>query len=93
VPRSAFRWVRGEDALGGFESSPGKTRRFCKKCGSQLIAERAGQPNLLLRLGCLDTPVSDTPKMHIWRSDGASWYDPNLQLPELPEGVQPRPSA
>jgi hypothetical protein len=90
VPREKFRWVRGEDVLGGFESSPGKTRHFCTRCGSQVIAERAGQPNVLLRLGCLDTRVSDAPKMHIWRSDGASWYDPKLQLPELPEGVQKR---
>ena len=90
MPREKFRWVRGEDVLGGFESSPGKIRHFCKLCGSHIMAERVGQPNVLLRLGCLDTSVSDTPKMHIWRSDGASWYDPKLQLPELPEGVQKR---
>jgi len=90
VPRSAFRWARGEDVLRGSESSSGKTRHFCTRCGSQIMAERAGQPNVLLRLGCLDTPVSDTPKMHFWRSNGASWYDPKLQLPELPEGAPKR---
>lgn len=87
VPRAAFRWTRGEELLSGFESSPGKTRHFCTRCGSQIIAERAGQPNVLLRMGCLDTPVADTPKLHIWRSDAASWYDPKVTLPELPAGI------
>ena len=90
VPRDRFRWVRGEDLLSTFESSPGKFRRFCSRCGSQIFAERPAQPNVLLRLGCLDTPITDRPKQHIWRSDGASWFDPKDQLPELPRGAAPR---
>jgi hypothetical protein len=86
VPREAFRWTRGEDLLSVFESSPGKLRRFCSRCGSHIVSDRSGQPTVILRLGCLDTPIADTPKFHIWRSDGASWYDPKLLLPEFPEG-------
>lgn len=88
VPRAALRWTRGEDKLAAFESSPGKLRRFCTVCGSQVVAERKGQPNVMLRLGCLDTPITDRPKAHIWRSDAASWYDPKDLLPELPEGAR-----
>lgn len=91
VPRDGFRWVRGEQRLGAFESSPGKLRRFCTACGSQIAAERAGQPTVMLRLGCLDTAITDRPKAHIWRSDAASWYDPKDMLPELAEGAPPRP--
>lgn len=91
VPRGGFRWVRGEERLGAFESSPGKVRRFCAVCGSQITAERDGQPSVMLRLGCLDTAITDRPKAHIWRSDAASWYDPKDMLPELDEGAQPRP--
>ena len=87
VPREKFRWVRGEAMLNQFESSPGKFRHFCTKCGSHIVAERTGQPIVLLRMGCLDTPVTQQPKMHIWRSDAASWYDPRVALPELLEGV------
>lgn len=86
VPRDRFRWTRGEDALGAFESSPGKIRRFCSACGSQLVAERTGQPNVMLRMGSLDTPVTADRQWHIWRSDGASWYDPDKAWPQLPEG-------
>ena len=65
VPRAAFRWLRGEELLSSFESSPGKLRRFCTRCGSHIVADRPNQPNVLLRLGCLDTPVTDRPKLHM----------------------------
>ena len=58
VPREKFRWTRGEELLGAFESSPGKFRRFCTRCGSHLFAERLGQPTVMLRLGCLESPIS-----------------------------------
>ncbi|MCX7364336.1 MAG: GFA family protein [Alphaproteobacteria bacterium] len=87
VPRTGFRWTRGAEMLGAIESSPGKFRRFCSRCGSHLMAERVAQPNVLLRLGCLDTPVRDIPQVHIWRSDGAAWYDPKIDLPELQKGL------
>lgn len=87
VPRETFRWTRGSDLLGAFESSPGKFRRFCTQCGAHLMAERAAQPVVLLRLGCLDTEASRKPEVHIWRSEGASWYDPALPVAELPRGL------
>jgi hypothetical protein len=88
VPRESFRWVRGEDVLAAWESSPGKFRRFCSRCGSHIMAERTAQPVVLLRLGCLDTSVAELPQqLHIWRSGAASWYDPKRQWPEKPEGL------
>jgi len=86
VPRDRFRFTKGEDMLGSFESSPGKFRRFCTRCGSHMMAERPAQPVVLLRLGCVDTTIDARPLMHIWRSDAASWYDPKEALPERPEG-------
>jgi hypothetical protein len=85
VPRERFRFVKGEELLNAFESSPGKFRKFCSRCGSHIVAERVNQPTVLLRLGCLDTPIDDKPRAHIWRSGAASWYDPKLELPEFPE--------
>jgi hypothetical protein len=86
VPKAAFRWVRGEDRLSRYESSPGKFRCFCSACGSQVVVERAEKPVVMLRLGCLDTPVEVVEQWHIWRSDGASWYDPKTPCRELAEG-------
>jgi hypothetical protein len=90
VPRNRFRWIRGENLLQGFESSPGKTRYFCRQCGSHIVAERAGTGAILLRMGCLDTPITARPKVHIWRSDGASWFDPGDQLPQWQHGAAPK---
>jgi hypothetical protein len=86
VPRESFRWTRGKEILASYESSPGKFRRFCAKCGSHIVAERVGQRTVMLRLGCLDTAITDRPKAHIWRSEAATWFDPKDQLPELPKG-------
>jgi hypothetical protein len=86
VPRTGFRWIRGQEFLASFESSLGKFRRFCSRCGSQLVSDRNGQREMTLRLGCLDTPITDRAKCHIWRSDAAPWYDPKDSIPELPEG-------
>ena len=88
VPREHLRWTKGEPLLASFESSPGKLRRFCAKCGSHILAERTGQPTVMLRLGCLDTPLAERPRAHIWRSHGASWFDPKDVVPELPEGFE-----
>lgn len=87
VPRDRFRWVRGQDLLSAIESSPGKFRRFCRRCGSHVMAERVAQPTVLLRLGCLDTNIGAVLQVHIWRSDSASWYDPKQAAPELPKGL------
>jgi hypothetical protein len=92
VPREKFRWIRGQELLRAFESSPGKFRRFCTRCGSHVMAERTAQPVVLLRLGCLDTSVpepamSSLSQVHIWRSDAAPWYDPKVPVPEKAEGL------
>ncbi len=62
VPRDKFRWIRGESLLRRFESSLGKQRHFCSLCGSHIVAEREGTGTILLRMGCLDTPITDRPK-------------------------------
>lgn len=87
VPKASFRWVRGQERLGSYESSPGKVRRFCTTCGSQLIADRTDREVLMLRLGCLDTPAPGSDgQWHIWLSDKASWYDPSAPIRTRPEG-------
>ncbi|HWX61512.1 GFA family protein [Bradyrhizobium sp.] len=93
VPRDRFRWTRGEDLLKGIESLPGKTRYFCSRCGSHIVAARESKDTVLLRMGCLDTAITERPTVHIWRSDAAVWYDPKTELPEWPEGTAPQITA
>jgi hypothetical protein len=59
------------------------------QCGSHIVAEHAGTGSILLRMGCLDTEITERPKVHIWRSDCAPRFDPKDELPEWQEGSAP----
>jgi hypothetical protein len=73
VNREHFRWLRGEEHLGAFESTPGKLRRFCTQCGSHLMAEWLDKPQVIVRVATLDDDPGVTPQAHIWTSHDAPW--------------------
>jgi hypothetical protein len=86
VERAAFRLTSGADELREFESSPGKLRVFCGRCGSPLYAYlRANTDVIRVRLGSLDTPFTKQPKAHTWVSDKASWEPIADELPQFAE--------
>ncbi len=84
VMREHFRWLKGEDKLSAFESSLGKLRHFCSICGSQLMAERANQPHVILRVATLDEDPLVAPQLHIWTSHDVPWlgYENIVVYPE-----------
>ena len=51
--REHFRWIKGQEKLASYESSPGKLRHFCSVCGSHLVAERPAQPHVIVRVAHL----------------------------------------
>lgn len=73
VSRENFQWLRGQSLLSSFESSPGKQRHFCSVCGSHLVAERAAQSHVIVRVATLDDDPGLIPKFHIWRSHDVAW--------------------
>ncbi|WP_350404913.1 GFA family protein [Pseudomonas sp. W17] len=73
VMREHFQWTRGQERLSTYESSPGKLRHFCSVCGSHLLAERPGQPHVILRVATLDDDPGQTPQVHIWTSHDVPW--------------------
>lgn len=75
VLRENFRWLRGEDKLSSFESSPGKMRHFCSVCGTHLVAERPGQPHVILRVATLDEDPGLKPEAHIWTGHDVEWLE------------------
>jgi hypothetical protein len=89
VPRAV---ALGEGRERARDSSPGKIRRFCGRCGSLMTSEPPGNAEaaVRVRLGTLDTPVDD-PRFagHIWRSEAADWYDPKRSVPGWPEFAAP----
>lgn len=86
VDRDGFAWTRGESELRHFESSPGKLRHFCGRCGTHLMAEWSHLPMVILRLGALDDDPGQRPAVHIWTSHDVPWLDFGPDLPRLPEG-------
>jgi hypothetical protein len=81
VDRRHFGWRRGEDQVTAYESSPGKLRWFCGKCGSHLVAERSGMAHVILRVATLDDDPAMQPAMHIWTSHDVPWLDATEPMP------------
>ncbi len=88
VHRSEFAWLRGEDLLTCFESSPGKLRRFCSQCGSHVVAERLAEDQVILRVATLDDDPASRPAASIWRSHEVPWLERNDATPSFDEAPQ-----
>jgi hypothetical protein len=92
VRKAGFRWIRGSDLLAHFESSPGKRRWFCSRCGSQLISTRDDNDDvLLLRAGGIDRGYDARPVAHGWVEFMAPWHDITDQLPQFRRGFPGSP--
>ncbi|WP_374046524.1 GFA family protein [Sphingopyxis sp. DBS4] len=86
VRRENFRWLIGDEIVKGYESSPGKVRYFCGRCGSHLVAMRTGQDEYILRVATLDADPVLRPVIHIWTSHDVPWLADD-DLPMVPEGL------
>lgn len=89
VYREHFRWLRGEGKLSSYESSPGKLRYFCSFCGSHLVAIRASQPHVVLRVATLDEDPHDRPQAHVWASHAVPWLEHGEAVPSHPSMPPP----
>jgi hypothetical protein len=75
VPADAFTILEGQAQIRHFESSPGKRRHFCGHCGSPLYATVSARPDTVrVRLGTVDTTLSEPPAAHIFTSEKAPWH-------------------
>ena len=77
VSREDFRWTRGADTVAAFESTPGKLRHFCPRCGSHLMAEWVAQPQVIVRVGSLDEDPGARPAVAIFCSHDVPWMADN----------------
>ena len=86
VRRPDFRWTRGAETVAAFESTPGKLRWFCPRCGTHLMAEWKDQEQVILRVGSLDTLLDQRPVVNIWMSHAKEMLEAPADIPNLPEG-------
>lgn len=91
VLAKAFRWLRGEELVRYYKSSPGSYRGFCSVCGSNLISKFDAKPTVYgLALGVLDDDPQVRPICHVYVGSKAPWFEITDSLPQyeaLPPGV------
>ena len=81
-----FTVTVGEATLERYESSPGKRRCFCKRCGSHVFAYYDDDPSVIvLRLGTVDNFPAQRPLAHIWVSHKVPWYEILDDRPQFEE--------
>jgi hypothetical protein len=87
-----FAFRAGAELVTEYESSPGKYRAFCRRCGSPVYSCRDSEPELRrIRLGTLDGDPGRRPLAHVWVSAKAPWYEIRDALPQFPDGL-PEPA-
>jgi hypothetical protein len=81
-----FRWLKGEELVTYFESSPGNHRGFCRVCGSPLLSRFDQNPSFYgLPLGALDDDPQVRPTLHVFVGNKAPWYEITDNLPQFQE--------
>ncbi|UJF21543.1 GFA family protein [Shewanella sp. OMA3-2] len=77
-----FEIVSGKNSLSIFSFKPGRNRHFCSHCGSPVYSSNEQDPQRYrIRLGILDTDISERPISHNFVSSKANWEDLDAQLP------------
>jgi hypothetical protein len=85
VAAAEHRFTSGAEAVVEYESSPGKVRAFCGRCGAPMYSRTAAEPAVLrIRLGTLDQDPGGRPRLHVWTSEKAGWFEINDDLPRIP---------
>jgi len=84
IARESFHFVTGKGELSGYESTPGQTKYFCKTCGSPIISKNTATPNAVrVRLGTIETNISERPSAHIFVTSKANWEEITGDLPQF----------
>ena len=79
-------WISGRELVHEYESSPGKLRAFCSRCGSPLYSRVDADPaTIRVRLGSLDGDPGRRSLAHCWVSSKAPWFEISDALPRFEE--------
>jgi hypothetical protein len=90
VPQGSFRWLRGEQKLARYATSPASQRVFCRRCGSPLPAGEPFQGLVFVPIGPLEGEFEVVAQAHIFVASKAPWHDLDDGLPAFagfPPGV------
>jgi hypothetical protein len=72
----------------GTDSGERRQRRFCSRCGSQVLSVMAEAPDLaLLKAGTLDDRSWLSPTVEVWRQSAQPWTQRQRRRPGLRRGA------
>ncbi|MBV2129747.1 GFA family protein [Arsukibacterium indicum] len=84
VQTTDFNVVKGAALLSQFAFKPGRIRHFCSNCGSPVYSSNADDTTRIrVRLGILNTAISERPQSHNFYSSKANWEDLDANLPRF----------
>ncbi len=73
------------DTPAAYASSPGATRHFCARCGTQIGFTADYLPGMIdIAVGSLDEPAQLAPTLHFWTSERLPWLQVSDALPQFP---------
>lgn len=73
---------KGKGLLSTFSFKPGRTRHFCKNCGSPVYSSNAqDKSRVRVRLGIFDSDLIERPMSHNFVDSKANWENLNADLP------------
>jgi len=82
IQTAALQITSGQEQITFYQTAPGKKRHFCKLCASPLFSSNSANPKRLrLRLGILDSAITERPMSHNFVSSKADWDDLDACLP------------
>ena len=93
VEAKDFEWVKGEELVTFFESTPGVFRGFCSVCGSPIINKFGPESRVVafspialhkygIAFATLDDDPGVRPKRHDFVANKAPWYEITDDLPQ-----------
>ena len=88
VSSETFALTAGAEALASFESSPGKRRYFCSRCGSPIYSAAEATPQIRsIRCGTVVGDPGVRPTAHIHVASKSPWFEITDGLPERALGL------
>jgi hypothetical protein len=90
VSEASFVLSDPEQLLQTYESSPGKHRCFCRRCGSPVLARRSSAPGVVrIRAGLINEPIDSGLAWHMHVGSMCNWWPINDDRPQFPQAYVP----
>jgi len=95
VDKDKFRFTSGEDLIAHYESAPESFRAFCRTCSSLVPGHASYLTTVSVPAGLLDDDPKVRPRLHVFTSSKAPWWEITDDLPQHPKwvpGYEPKQS-